>query len=314
MFAGIDLFMDYLRYERNSSEKTAIAYSRDLLQLSNFFTGDISDCDYPSYEIDVDVKNGVPCLSSVCKQDITAFVEFLYDSGYRRSSIERKIACIKSFFRFLYNRDIVSKNPAEKIVYPKKELRLPKFLNTSDISVLFSFELNSFLDYRDRAILETFYSSGTRVSELSGALLSDLDFENQRLKVHGKGKSDRVAFLTDTAVGFINEYLSQREKKFGSVQGALFVNNRGTGISEKGIFDLVVKRARQAGIADRITPHTLRHSFATEMLNQGADIRAVQEMLGHQNLSTTQIYTHTTKERLKRVYNRFHPHATDKDS
>lgn len=308
MINEIDSFMDYLSFERNSSEKTINSYNKDLVQFLNFLYGDYEQKDF-DYNINVQIENDEILISSITPDDITGFIEYLYDRKLKRSSIERKIAAIKTFFKFLYLREIIQKNPAEKIFYPKKESRLPKFLYNNQIKDILDFERKNFFDFRDKAIIEVFYSTGARVSELSLADISDLDFSNMRLKVLGKGSEERIVFLTPEAIQSVNEYLVERKKKFGNNIGPLFVNKIGTRLTVRGIYDIVNNRTRDAGIFNKISPHTLRHSFATELLDQGADIRAVQEMLGHKNLSTTQVYTHTTKARLKRVYNQFHPHA-----
>ena len=311
MINEIDHFMSYLQNEQNASSKTLEAYSRDLMQFSRFLCGE-SEARYEDYEITPGSRGDDVPVREITETDIRAFVEYTYDRGLTRSSIERKIAALKSFFSFLLNRDIIEKDPSRKVHYPKREKRLPGFLYLNQIEELLDFTCTGFLDYRDRALLETFYSSGCRVSELAFALTEDFDDESARLKVRGKGGDERIVFLTGPAVAAIREYLHHREARFGPAGARLFVNNRGKGISPRGIFSIVVKRSKAAGIFSRVSPHVLRHSFATEMLSRGADIRAVQEMLGHKNLSTTQIYTHTTRERLKRVYEQFHPHSRKK--
>lgn len=307
----IDQFMAYLRNEHNASSKTIEAYSKDLLRFNRFLCGGeegIRD----RYEVGAQIENDDAVVSSITSDDITAFIEYSYDQGLKRSSIERRIASLKSFFNFLYKREYILKNPGEKVGYPKRESRLPKFLHLNQVESVMDFPLKTFIDYRDRAILEAFYSTGARVSELCAADVVDVDFEAGRLRVMGKGSVERIVFLTDGTVRMIRSYLLERRKKFGSDGGPLFVNNRGGRITSRGVFDIVVKRAKASGMMDRVSPHTLRHSFATELLDRGADIRAVQEMLGHKNLSTTQIYTHTTRERLKKVFETFHPHASRK--
>lgn len=308
MRAEIDQFMRYLGIEKNSSEKTIESYNRDLQQFCGFLAGDVPGA-RERYEVRVRAEDEDVSVAGIAGEDITAFIEYSYDCGLKRSSIERRIASIRSFFNFLYNRGFVQKNPALKIGYPKKESRLPKFLHLNQVDKVLDFECASFLDYRDRALLETFYSTGARVSELCSADVTDLDFSSKRLKVTGKGAEDRIVFITGSAAAHLCGYLAERQKKFGTAAGPLFINGRGARLTVRGAYDIVVKRARAAGMHDRVSPHTLRHSFATELLDQGADIRAVQEMLGHKNLSTTQVYTHTTKDRLKKVFNRFHPHA-----
>ena len=312
MINEIDHFMNYLHVEKNVSPRTVESYNKDLIQFYHFLLKAVASGS-EAYEITASVRNDDVDISSITERDIRSFVEYCYDSSLKRKSIARKIASLKSFFKFLYNNDIIHNNPAHAILYPKKEKHLPTFLFYDQIKDLLDFETRTFLDYRDRALLETFYSSGCRVSELSGAMIADLDLEKGRLKVTGKGAEERIVFLTSSSLTALVAYLKEREKKFQVCQGSLFVNNRGRGISDRGIFDIVVKRSKRAGIFSRVSPHTLRHSFATEMLNEGADIRAVQEMLGHKNISTTQIYTHTTRERLRDVYRQFHPHSSKKN-
>jgi integrase/recombinase XerC len=308
MIDEIDLFLSYLQNEKNASVQTLEAYSRDLTQFVRFLCGE-SDARYHEYQITVKGPGSDPPAAGITEGDIRAFVEYCYDRGLARSSIERKIAAIKSFYSFLVNRDLVARDPAAKVLYPKKGKRLPHFLYLDQVNSILQFERKNFIDYRDRAILEAFYSSGCRVSELASALIVDFDTDLGRLKVRGKGGDERVVFFNETSLAAMDEYLQRRRDRFGVADGALFVNNRGRGISVRGVFSIVVKRSKAAGIFSRVSPHVLRHSFATEMLDRGADIRAVQEMLGHRNLSTTQIYTHTTRERLKKVYDRFHPHS-----
>lgn len=309
MITEIDRFMRYLHIEKNSSEKTLESYGSDLLQFQRFLRGDYGPGLRQQYGVEAPVHDGDVPVVSIGADDITAFIEFSYDTGLKRSSIERRIAAVKSFFTFMYNTGCIEKNPAAKITYPKKESRLPKFLHLNQIEAVLSFDCSNFFDYRDRAILETFYSTGARVAELCGADARDVDFRARRMRVTGKGRVERIVFLTESARVSILRYLDERRKKFRTMTDPLFVNNRGGRITPRGVYDIVRKRARAAGLTDRVSPHSLRHSFATELLDRGADIRAVQEMLGHRNLSTTQIYTHTTKERLRRVFERFHPHS-----
>lgn len=313
MSAVIDIFLDYLLYEKNYSEKTADAYRRDLLQLYDFLSGDVEESFKDYYEIDALFVNGEPDIKTVTADDLRSFIEYCFDRNLKKSSLERKIAVMKSFFKFLVRRDIIDSDPSKKLIFPKKEQRLPRFLYVREYESLMDFPVCNFFDARDKAVLSMFFSTGARISEVHGAELSDLDIKSARLKVTGKGSEERVVFLTEESVTCLKEYLVFRKKIFGNITGSLFLNKNGNGISIKGIYNLVMKRAAMAGLSHKISPHTLRHSFATEMLNQGADIRAVQEMLGHKSLSTTQKYTHTTKARLKNVYDRFHPHSGSGD-
>jgi len=308
MFSEIDSFLDYLNYEKNCSIYTINAYSIDLNQFNSFLLDQIS-LDEKNYEVTVFEEDGEIKIETVKSNDLKSFVEFLFENSYKKKSIERKIALLRSFFKFLYNNNLISHNPSLKLIYPKKENYLPKFLYLNEIERLVDFPINKFIDFRDVFLIELFYSSGARVSELSNACLFNLDYESKRLKVLGKGNEERILFLNESSLARFSKYLNIRKKKFGNISEPLFVNNRGTRLTSRGIFNIIRERALKAGIAGNVTPHTLRHSFATEILNRGADIRAVQEMLGHKNLSTTQIYTHTTRERLQKTYKKFHPHA-----
>ncbi len=308
----IDLFLEYLEYEKNASAKTIDSYNDDLMQFHKFLMGEDIDekCVYEDYFVDVEIKDDDVVIASIKQDDIRAFVEYCYDRGLKKSSISRKIACMRAFFKFLFNNEFISSNPAYNIRFPKVAKKIPKFLFFDQVEELLGFELKGFLDYRDRALLEVFYSSGARVSEIASADIVNLYIENGSLKVLGKGGGERTVFLTSESAIWLKRYLETRRKKFGELSGPLFVNSKGKRITVRGIFYIIEKRARECGLALKISPHTLRHSFATELLNQGADIRAIQEMLGHKNISTTQIYTHTTKERLKEVYDKFHPHSS----
>ncbi|MBN1497742.1 MAG: site-specific integrase, partial [Spirochaetes bacterium] len=200
MLAEIDHFMRYLDTEKNSSGKTLESYNRDLQQFYRFLIGDNGPDVRERYEVRVPVINEDVTVSDIGSEDITAFIEYSYDSGLKRSSIERRIASIRSFFNFLFNRDLVAKNPALKVGYPKKESRLPRFLHANQVDSVLDFECATFLDYRDRALLETFYSTGARVSELCSADLPDLDVSARRLKVMGKGAEERIVFMTESAL------------------------------------------------------------------------------------------------------------------
>lgn len=309
MLSALDAFINYILFEKNYAEKTANAYRIDLLQLYDFLTGDVEESFKDYYELDAVLKNGEPDITTITVSDLRSFIEYCFEKNLKKSSLERKIAVLRSFFTFLLRRGFIDSDPSRKLIYPKREQRLPRFLYIKEYESLINFEVNNIFDARDKAILSMFYSTGARISEIRDAEMSDLDIQAGRLKVKGKGSDERMVFLTTESLNFLNEYFIERKRLFGEIKGAIFLNKNGGPISVRGIYDLVMKRAAAAGLSHKITPHTLRHSFATEILNQGADIRAVQEMLGHKSISTTQKYTHTTKERLKKVYNKFHPHS-----
>lgn len=295
--------MDYLSSERNASEMTIKSYNDDLLQFAAFLAG-----------LDDSGEGLLPCRADVPAGEVTpelirTFVESCYDRSLKKSSISRKIACLKSFFGYLYRERYIDSNPAAAVSFPRRERSLPRFLYNREVERVLDFPVESFIDFRDRALLETLYATGARVSEIAAAEYADLDMDGGGLRVMGKGSRERVVFLTADAVRWLRAYLVERGKRFGSIDGPLFVNVRGGRLGARGIFNIVDGRSKRAGLLARVTPHTLRHSFATELLNNGADIRAVQEMLGHSDISTTQVYTHTTRARLREVYRRCHPHA-----
>lgn len=313
MYNLIDTFLDYIVYEKNYSSNTTGDYRSDLLQLADFLTGKVEDGFKDYYELDCTVTDDEPELLTVTVSDLRSFIEYCYDRKFKRSSIERKIAVMKSFFTFLYRKELITSNPSKKLIYPKKERRLPKFLYLKEYNELVNFEINDFFDLRDKTAISLFYSTGARISEIAGSLVVDLDLHAGRLKVSGKGGIERILFLTEESATLMKKYLHERDVKFSRKSEYIFVNKTGRGISIKGLYNLVMKRAAAAGLSYKLSPHTLRHSFATELLNNGADIRAVQEMLGHKSLSTTQVYTHTTKARLKKVYDKCHPHSGQRD-
>jgi len=310
MYPAIDSFIDYIRVQKNYSAKTAEEYQRDLWQLCDFLTGkNLPDEFRDYYELDCVTNDNEPVIRTITLSDLRDFLDYCFQRGLKKSSIERKVASLKSFFLFLYRSEVIEHNPAGRLIFPKRESRLPAFLYLKEYDALMDFRAEDLLSSRDRALISLFFSTGARISELQSALLSDLDLETGQLKVTGKGSVERILFLTSEASECISWYLALRRREFKVTDGPLFINKFGRAISIKGMYNIIIRRGKAAGLSHKLTPHTLRHSFATEMLNRGADIRAVQEMLGHRSLSTTQIYTHTTKERLKKVYEKCHPHA-----
>jgi integrase/recombinase XerC len=305
----IDCFLRYLGSERNVAANTIKAYSIDLAEFCEYFSPESPG----GAEISrIDKKEIEPV--DIAPDMIRNYLDYLFlDRGFERSTIERKVASLRSFFSYLHKRDMIPDNPMIGISYLKKEKKLPRFLSDEQVDIIMDFPLETFFDYRDRAMLELFYSSGARVSELAGATVNHLDLAGRRLKVKGKGSVDRIVFITESAGEALKKYLQEKKRLFGDKCRSIFINNNGEGLTVRGIFYIVNKRAQAAGFVDHVTPHTFRHSFATELMNEGADIRAVQEMLGHSSLSTTQIYTHTSTKRIKEIYSRCHPHASNKD-
>jgi site-specific recombinase XerD len=224
-------------------------------------------------------------------------------------SINRRLSALRSFFRFLTRDGYLKNNPILMLQSPKLDKHLPQFMTEEEVIKLIESALpkdeKDLMSLRDRAILETFYSTGMRISELVGLNVLDLDFIGGIAKVMGKGRKERVVPVGDIASRAIRKYLDKRKGN----EEAIFLNKSGRRITTRGVRGIVLKYIKKAGIKQGVSPHTLRHSFATHLLNRGADLRTVQELLGHANLSTTQIYTHLTTEKLKNVYDKAHPHA-----
>lgn len=241
---------------------------------------------------------------------IRKFLAHLKEKGYSKSTISRKLACLRSFFKFLTRENIIANNPAVGIATPKREKKLPSFLEIQEIENLLDATAGASLSSkRDKALLETLYSSGIRVSELVGLNVEDTDVLGGVLRIRGKGKKERMVPIGRKAQEAIREYLEKRGNDYGKAGGALFFNKNSTRLTDRSVRRILIKYARKASLHKDVSPHTLRHSFATHLLDRGADLRSVQELLGHESLSTTQIYTHVTTKRLKEVYEKVHPRA-----
>ena len=288
----IQLFITYLQTERNVSPHTVAAYSSDLLQLLAFTIHEKGE--------------------ATSAHDIDHLLLRRYLAGLskntKKSSIGRKLAAIRSFFRFLVRRDEISKNPAELVATPKKELRLPFHLDIDQATALMEApgEEQKYA-LRDRAILELLYSSGLRVSELTGLDIGELDLVGGMVRVTGKGGKERIVPVGSRALQALQVYLGQRGDDM--TIGAVFLNTRGGRINRRSVSRIVEAHVLRIAAFKRISPHTLRHTFATHMLEGGADLRAIQELLGHASLSTTQKYTHVSIDRLMEVYDKAHPKA-----
>lgn len=283
--------------ERGYSEKTKEAYQRDL----NDF------CDF--------LKNsGEASLLPVSHLDVRVYLAFLNDQKYSRNTISRKIASLRSFYQYLLKHEKITENPFSYVHLKKRQARLPRFFYEKEIEVLFaSVEGTKPLDQRNRALLEVLYGSGLRVSECANLNLSVIDFDNSVMLIHGKGNKDRYvplgSYAADAIQVFVQEGRKQIMDRFGKEHDHLFINHRGDQITPTGIEYVLNQIIKKSSLNSDIHPHMLRHTFATHLLNNGADLRTVQELLGHANLSTTQIYTHVTKESLQKSYRSFHPRA-----
>jgi len=329
----IDEFLNYLKFERHFSPHTAKCYSADLAQFSAFLMGDTAAAAgrqnfagvAPTSRMSASGQaagGGTAVLAEPQLQQklrdadteqIKLFLGFLGTQNYSKSTVARKLATLRSFYKFCLRRGYVKAHPLATIRTPKQEKRLPKFLELEQITKLLSTPDDStLLGARDKAMLEVLFSTGVRVSELVDLNFADLDFEGQAVRVRGKGKKQRTSPIGPTALAAIQKYLQLRRADARSInfdQSALFVNKHGQRLSTRSVRRKLDKYLAECGLDPTISPHTLRHSFATHMLNRGADLRSVQELLGHQSLSTTQVYTHLTTPRLKAVYDDAHPRA-----
>lgn len=284
----IDKFIRYLQVEKGLSPHTLRAYQKDLEIFSEF------------------VNTSPEKIDPV---EVRGFIAQQISSGLSKTTAGRRLAAVRSFFRFLHREGYVKSNPAKVINTPRKPKTLPKFLTVDDVfNLIEKPEGIGFMVARDRAILELLYSSGIRVSELSGLDMGDINLRDGLVKVKGKGKKERIVPIGAKAIEAIRTYLVER-MLLKKRDAALFLNRRGSRLTERSIRRLVVKYARMVLLDGRIGPHTLRHTFATHLLQAGADLRTIQELLGHSSLSTTQKYTHLDITHLVDVYDRAHPLA-----
>jgi integrase/recombinase XerC len=291
-------FLRQLGVEKNASAHTVKSYREDLQQALEFFTTQLGTAPKPE---------------RITTRLVRAYLAWLHEQGYAKTTIARRLAAVRSFFRHLCRQGLLQENPSDALRGPRQDRQLPHFLTEADLLLLLEAPLSEgVLGLRDRAILETLYSAGLRVSELVGLNVADLDLDSGLATVRGKGKRERLALLGKPALKAIANWLTMRDMVLNGLQKAapaVFLNRRGTRLNVRSIGRLVRKYLLQAGLDPRTSPHTLRHSFATHLLNRGADIRSVQELLGHRNLTTTQVYTHLTTTKLHDSYRRAHPRA-----
>lgn len=293
----LERFQDYLAFERGLSPRTLDAYRRDTERLEEFLS-----------------SRGVRRPGDASAVDVREFTYHLRDQGLAPSSIRRTLSGVRTYFRFLLAEGLVDGDPTEQVEPPRTWRRLPDVLSREEVERLVEAPDPSHrLYWRDRAMLEFAYASGVRVSELTGVKTRDVDLEEGFATVHGKGLKERLVPVGDAAIRAIRVYLRElrpRLQKGGvAAQGALFLNARGGSLTRMGVWKILRKHVERAGISRRVTPHTLRHTFATHLLEGGADLAAVQEMLGHADISTTQIYTHVDRDYLRDVHRRYHPRA-----
>jgi len=285
----IEKFIRYLEIEKNYSAHTVLNYKLDLKDFGRFLAGtELEKIDYLS---------------------LRKYLAVLKEKNLGNRTVGRRLSALRSFFRFLSREGYIKTNPILMLSSPKLDKHLPSFMTEDEVKKLiesaFARNDKDVLGLRDRAILEAFYSSGLRISELVGLNSEDIDFISGIVKVRGKGKKERIVPMGESALLAIRKYLDKRKKQ----STAVFLNKNSSRISTRGVRFALGKYLKLAEIKPGVSAHTFRHSFATHLLNRGADLRTVQELLGHANLSTTQIYTHLTTEKLKSVYDKAHPHA-----
>jgi len=285
----IDKFLNYLTIEKNYSGYTITNYKTDLSEFEMFLKSrggkDIKDIDYFL---------------------LRKFLSVLSERKLDKRTLSRKISTLKSFFKFMLREGIVKNNPASALIYPRLDKPLPKFLTEKEVENILELpEGNELMDLRDKAILEFLYSTGARVSEMVSLTKDSLDLISGVAKVKGKGRKERLLPLGEPAIISVKNYLDRRRDK----NKALFINKRGGALTDRGVRLIVYKYIKKTALALKVSPHTFRHSFATHLLNRGADLRSVQELLGHSSISTTQVYTHLTIDSLKKVYQKAHPRA-----
>jgi integrase/recombinase XerC len=298
MQAAIDQFLHFLTVERNAAELTIKSYREDLIALDEYLG--------QAYQRPADPAEITPL-------DLRGYVSAMHEAGYAKTSISRRLASLRTFFKFAQREGIAQNNPAKPLRNPRPDRKLPHFLSGDEIGQLLDAPPgNDPMGLRDRAILEVTYSAGLRVSEVVGMNAGDLDLVEAIVRVRGKGRKERLAPLGSYAIAAVRRWLkvqklSPREK--GGALAPIFTNKFGRRLTTRSVARMLEKYLKITGLDQRTTPHTLRHSFATHLLDRGADIRSVQELLGHKSLVTTQIYTHVSTAGLKAAYERAHPRA-----
>lgn len=285
MNENLENYRNYLKYERAYSDNTVGAYMNDLNKYEEFLKKDILESN---------------------TEDLEKYLKYI--KNLESTTVAHKITSIKSYFNYNIKRGIVSVNPADKVSRPKLTKHLPEYLTEEEVGKLLDVEVKSPYDYRNKTILELLYSSGIRISELVNIKTSNYDSEECLIRIMGKGSKERIVPLGDYAINIMNDYMNNYRPLINKKHtDYVFVNNRGDKISRQFIFKVIKKEALKKGIKKDISPHTLRHTFATHLLKNGADLRIIQELLGHENISTTQIYTHVTNNKLKSDYETYFP-------
>jgi integrase/recombinase XerD len=287
-------FMDFLLVERQLSKNTVEAYERDLLRFLSFLH-----------------EERVPELSQITPSSIFQFLERLHELLLSAATVSRNLSAIRTFFHFLIGEGILEKDPTANITVPKPWMKLPEVLSEAEVNLLLEQpDPTTDTGIRDKALLEFLYATGVRVSELVNARLSDLIWDDGFVRIFGKGRKERLVPIHREALHWLNNYIIQTRNRLAALElcgDVIFLNKFGKKLSRVSVWKSIKKYAAEAGIQKYTSPHALRHSFATHLIEKGADLRAVQEMLGHADIATTQIYTHLDREHLKKVYQTYHP-------
>jgi integrase/recombinase XerD len=284
----INKYIDYLTFERKLSKNTIASYSNDLTDLYNYFNEE---------------------LIHVSKEDALKYIQSL--SYLNARSLAHHITVLKSFYSFLVDDKIMAYNPFEMIISPKLPQKLPKFLTEDEVNKLLDVKLDTPYSYRNKAMLETMYATGMRVSELINLQFNDLNLKDAYIIVLGKGKKERIVPLNDAAIKYLTIYLNEYRNNIlkNKDSSYLFISNARKPITRQGFFKIIKQECARAGINKDVSPHVLRHSFATHLLAHDADLRVIQELLGHSDITTTQIYTHVIDTKVKKDYEEYHPHS-----
>ena len=298
MRSTVESFLTYLKVERNASQLTLKSYREDLTALVEYLA---------------DESQHVPACSTITTQDLREYLAAVSEAGYAKSSIARRLASLRSFFRFCQREERVQSNPAKPLRNPRRSRKLPHLLSSQELEKLFNTPpATTSAGLRDRAILELTYSAGLRVSEVVGVNDADLYWDDGTVRIRGKGKKERLGMLGSHAVAAIRQWLRERvlaPDLQAKPDAPLFTNKFGRRLTSRSVERMLENYLKVSGLDIRTTPHSLRHSFATHLLDHGADIRSVQELLGHKSLATTQIYTHVSSAGLQQAYERAHPRA-----
>lgn len=290
-------FERYLKNERKYPENTITSYLNDLYNYKQYIHDKLLN-----YKI-------------INKDEIREYLKYLDKEKKSKSSISRELSALRNFYTFLLHNNIVDNNPFKNIKNPKKDKKLPNFLQTDELQNIFdSIDMSNPLGIRNRLIIELLYATGIRVSELTSLKLNDIDIHNKEIRITGKGNKERIVYFGDYAKKYLSLYINEARYELlnGNTSNYLLINNKGSELTSRGVELIVNEVVKKAALKHNISPHVLRHTFATDMLNNGADLKSVQELLGHESLSTTQIYTHITNERLRSVYLHTFPRQSEK--